>query len=261
MKNIVYFFSGTGNSFYTAKKAAAKLECECRDIADTMNNNGEKEAFEKALIVFPSYGYGAPSPVLRFLKNLPFSAEYIAIAVTCGSYSEGTMHSAKRVLKRRKVVPSFYLEIGAPENFLPIFGAPKEALLERRLKILDEKTNELILAMTEERTNDVRGLKPFSAIVSHIFLAFLPILALFMRTGKKSCTSCGLCAKFCPMKAIKMRKKGGIRIRKTKCAMCQRCLNVCPRKCITLARVSKKSGRYFHPDVKISELKAKQKDN
>lgn len=252
MQNIVYYFSGTGNSYFVARAVAKTLDCRCIDLAT--GTPADKINADKIVIVFPSYAYGAPKPVLRFLKHTRLTARYIAVAVTCGSSSGGTLHSVRRVLKRRKTTVSYFAEIVAPENFIPIFGAPQDAYLKQRLTSLESGAKQLAGTVEERGINWLTGIKPLSALISALFLLASPLLALFSRINRKKCTGCGLCEKSCPCGAIVMTKKSKVKIKKTKCAICQRCFNVCPQKCITFCRLTEKSGRYFHPGVNLKDI-------
>lgn len=65
-----------------------------------------------------------------------------------------------------------------------------------------------------------------------------------------SCIGCGLCAKKCPVKAIKMKEKRPVWV-KDKCAMCLGCLHRCPKFAIECGSKSKKHGQYQNPSARV----------
>ena len=255
MKNLICYFSGTGNSFAIAKKVSAALdESELFSITkETYMKPTEIKAYDKIVIIFPSYAYGLPKLVIQFLKKFPFTAPYIALVVSCGSTSGGTLHSAKRILKRRKINCSYHVEIQTVENFIPIFGEQHSDKITKRLNNQEVKTNELIDAVNASKQNKLKGIKPLSAIVSHIFLAFSPILVKCVKINN-NCTKCAHCLKICPAKALYFNKKGKLKIKAKDCNMCQACLNLCPKNAITLVRLKQKTKKYHHPEITNKEF-------
>ena len=49
-----------------------------------------------------------------------------------------------------------------------------------------------------------------------------------------SCTGCGWCAMFCPMKCIDLRPDGYYEVRQDDCIGCRQCENICPYMAITV---------------------------
>ena len=71
------------------------------------------------------------------------------------------------------------------------------------------------------------------------------------RTGnfyvEDTCIGCGLCAKQCPVQAIKIQNGKPVRI-KEHCTLCLRCLHLCPKFSIQYGDgKTKQHGQYHHP--------------
>jgi len=255
MKDLICYFSGTGNSLAIAKKVNEALDkSELFSITEeSFLSPIQEKNYAKIAIIFPSYAYGLPKLVKQFLSRFPFRAPYIALVVSCGSSPGGTLHSAKRILKRQNISSSYHLEIQTVENFIPIFGEQPPEKIAKRLTNQEVKTRELIAAIKAEKQNKLKGIKPISAIVSHIFLAASPLLAKCIKVNK-NCTKCEHCIKICPTNALFLNKKGKIKIKARRCNLCQACLNLCPQNALTLARLKKKTKKYHHPDISGKEF-------
>jgi MinD superfamily P-loop ATPase len=72
----------------------------------------------------------------------------------------------------------------------------------------------------------------------------------------EKCTACGTCTKVCPVKNIELAD--GKPEWKHRCELCLACMHFCPVAAIQRGTKTKKRGRYRHPDVKISDMKAQQ---
>lgn len=249
-QDIVFCFSGTGNSLASAKIIAERLGCEVRCINSVFMSRSEKYAYNRVVIIFPSYAYGLPKPVKEFLKANKFTCNYLALAVTFGTSPGGTLYRAERLLKKRV---DHFKRIKSVENYIPFFGTmpPDE------IKKWTQRQNDVTREFAEEvfcyakSVNKHKGslLLP----VSLLFSLFTGVLGLFIRCNKRLCTKCGLCADACPSQAIVVGKKA--KILNSKCSQCQRCINICPKKALTLFRNNKKCNSYIHPDITASELR------
>jgi len=87
-KNIIFVFSGTGNSLWTAKEIAKELgDCE---IA-TMGGNGKMSlptGYDTIGFVYPTYAGGIPNRAREFIKQLDLqsnsNAYFYAVAIISG---------------------------------------------------------------------------------------------------------------------------------------------------------------------------------
>lgn len=255
MDSAVIYFSGTGNSLVAAKELSQRLGFELigltREYADDCK--GKELVFDRLVLVFPSYAYGMPKMVKRFLKDTQIKCNYLAAAVTCGSSAGGTLNSVKRVLNKKDTVLSYGVNIQTVENYIPLFGCPNKGSIERDI----EAQNQAVLNIAEDiahlKLTNIKGVKPFSAMVSGIFLTASPLIAKFIRIDK-DCSGCGLCQKICPAEAIEIGKKGRAKIKASRCNHCQACMNICLERAITHLRLTKKGGRYVNPQISLNDL-------
>jgi flavodoxin len=103
-KNIIFVFSGTGNSLKVAKDIAAALgDCDIismgRETRYDLIGGHETIGF-----VFPTYYRGEPRKVREFITRLNLqrnkNAYYYAVTTT-GRYEGNTLRHIKKLLKRK----------------------------------------------------------------------------------------------------------------------------------------------------------------
>jgi ferredoxin len=248
----IYYFSGTGNSLWSAKRIAQIIgNCELYNIGVEAQKNEIILEADAIILIFPSYAYGLPLIVSRFVKNAVFKTPYTAAFVTYGSSPGGTLAALSRLLKRKNIGVSFFGRIPAQENYLAIFGSPQKEKLERRLSMQREATEDAARCIIAGMGNRVNTFRPFSALVSLLFSLGVKIFYKRYRVSA-DCNGCGICEKICPVSAIAM--KDGRPIFTAKCEHCQGCVDICSLRAIQFGRVRFGAPGYRHPDVSISEL-------
>jgi ferredoxin len=245
----IYYFSGTGNSLWSAQKIAEIIggPCELYNIGVVAQENEVIVEADAVILVFPSYAYGLPLIVSRFAKSAVFNTPYVAALVTYGTSPGGTLAALGRILKKKKIAASFFGRIPAVENYLAIFGPQKTQIVERRLAMQEEATEEAARCVIERRENRVCKFRPFSLLIYSLFYIAVQFFYKWYRLGAE-CNGCGLCKKMCPVSAIIMQDKRPVFTKR--CEHCQGCLNICPLRAIHFGRVTKKTPGYYHPWVK-----------
>ena len=257
----IYYFSGTGNSLWSARKIARSIngECELINIGTEAQKNEITIEADAVVFIFPSYAYGLPLIVHRFIKKAAIKTGYIASFVTFGSNPRGTMGELRRILEKKCKVSQtidsstifFYGRIPAVENYTALFGSPKATTMERRLAMQKEATEEAARCITERRTNSVSTFRSFSFLISVLFLLGVKILYRFYRVSG-ACNGCGTCAKICPVAAIKLME--GRPVFSGTCEHCQGCINICPQRAIHFGRVHAATPVYHHPEINVNDL-------
>jgi len=251
----IYYFSGTGNSLWSAKKIAQITGGELYAIGVEARKDEITIEADAVVIVFPSYAYGLPLAVRRFAKNALFKTPYVAALVTYGSSPRGTLGELRRILKKKGIAKMFFGRIPAVENYLALFGPPKTQTVERRVLAQENATEEAARCIIERRENRVNTFCPFSAFVSWLFSRGVKIFYRHYRLSG-DCNGCGVCAKICPIAAIDMRD--GKPLFTPRCEHCQGCVDMCPPRAIRFGRVKWGSPGYRHPQIAIAELSVNQ---
>jgi len=254
----IYYFSGTGNSLWSAKKIAQGIiaadpdeKCEMFNIGAEAQKDGIIIEADAVIMVYPSYAFGLPLVVSQFVKRAVFKTQYIAAFVTYGSKPLGTQGALMRLLRKKGINKMFFGGIPAVENYLAIFGPPKAEKKALRSNLQKEATEKAVRLVIERQENKVNTFNPFSVYVSWLFSIGVKIFYRKYRIAG-SCNGCALCEKICPVSAIVMTDN---RPHFTnKCEHCQGCVNMCPLRAIQFGRVKFGSPGYRHHDIEIAEL-------
>ena len=253
----IYYFSGTGNSLWSARKIAESIDGECALInigSEVWKGETAVEA-DAVVLLFPSYAFGLPLAVRRFAMNAVFKTPYLAAFVTFGSTLGGTLASLSRILKRKNIDRVYFGRIPAVENYIAIFGSPKEKTKRRRLEMQTEATGEAARCVAERRVNRINVFRPFSAFIWLLFSIALKFFYKWYRVSD-DCNACGVCEKLCPVSAVSIRDVSG-KLRpvfSAKCEHCQGCLNWCPKKAIHFGLLNAGVARYHHPEVSLKDI-------
>jgi ferredoxin len=249
----LFYFSGTGNTLWSAKRIAEMLDgdCELFNIGAEMQKPAGMIEADRMIFLYPAYAYQSPLLVRRFFIRSQFRAPYIAALTTFGSAPGGALAEAYRIFKRKKTPVSYFAAIPSVENYVPIFGAQPEKTKQRRLALQKNATEAIARDILGRKTNSVRPLRPFSMGISALFR----LCKFFFVKGFKvnaGCNGCGVCARICPAANITIEK--GRPLFLAHCEQCQACLNWCPLRAIRYLRFEPDKAQYHHPQVMISEM-------
>ena len=258
MTKIIYF-SGTGNTLWSAKKIAAQIRDQCELInagvlADSVcGREGAGAVIEADVIIlmFPAYAYGLPLVFSKILEKAELKSPYIAALVTFGTSPGGALAQAGRILRRKKTVIAYNGRIPAVENYTAIFGPQKPETVEKRLAMQEQATDEAARCINERRKNRVVAFRPFSVLVSMLFSIGIKVFYKWYRVNS-SCDGCALCEKLCPVNAVIMKQ--GRPVFTKKCEHCQGCIHWCPKNAILFARIKSGTKRYHHPAINIADM-------
>ena len=264
MKTIIYYFTGTGNSLAAARKIAAVLgDCVLVPIASLRNTTGDiVPAADRVGIVSPVYDAGIPRIVAEFAGRLNLSrAGYTFAIVTLGGTGVSALHQLNAILKKRqggKLDAAFAVKM--PGNFPPV-GRPPEG--EKKDAILAAADRQLaFIAHTIDQGISVPpGFSPVSSLMR--CLLYPPFFRNVHGMDKAfsvsdTCTSCGTCAKVCPVGNIVMENERPVW--QHHCELCCACLHFCPVEAIQLNTLQGTNGRgrYRHPGLVVEDMLAQK---
>jgi len=259
MKNIIYYFSGTGNSLQVARDLAAGLtDCKLQPITEQLHASIKKEPVkaERIGFVFPVYAWGPPALVLRFAKLLQKTAEtYYFAATTCGGSSGGTLKKLARRLKKNDINLSAGFVLPMPTNYISWSGALPEEKQQKFFRNESEKIKEILPIIKEKKEHKIESSFFLTRLISG------PIYSLSIKMFKgmdkkftinKNCNGCAICEKICPVDNISM--KDSIPEWQHRCEQCYACIQWCPQEAINIGKKTINRKRYRNPQVTIKDM-------
>lgn len=252
---MIFYFSGTGNSYAAAKMLADGLGEPLQDIAAAVRENAYAYTLqkgEKLGFVFPVYAWAPPKVVLNFVQNLELyytGDPYLFAVCTCGGSAGKTMDFFADALAENGLTLDSGFSVIMPDNCITLFEAEPVEKAEKKLTEA-EKTLEHILRAIQLGWSNFFRVKQgkLSGFFSHIVNPVFCKKAMKTRPFRvnDACMSCGLCAQICTSGCISMAAGHPVWT-EDECNMCLACLNRCPTAAIQYGKKTEKRGRYIHP--------------
>jgi MinD superfamily P-loop ATPase containing an inserted ferredoxin domain len=263
MKNVIYYFTGTGNSLAIAKKIAAALgECELVPIASLAAVPKIAPAADRVGIVCPVYFLGLPLRVAEFAKRFDRSSAGYTFAVVTygGSGSEPTLRqldAAIRTQNGRGLDAGFSVKM--PGNYILMYDTLSKERCNEVLASAQQQLAGIVSAIGKSEHNTL----PRSLAGSLLHAIAYPWFVSHARTKSReftvsdACTSCGTCAAICPADNIELVE--GRPVWKDRCEVCLGCIQLCPAQAIEAGPKTAQRSRYHNPEIALAELKLSKK--
>lgn len=257
MNTIIFYYTGTGNSLWSARLLAAGLG----DVtlfpmkqADALAA-GDAEAVG---FVFPVHMWGIPAPVVQFIEKLSLRPRVylFALAVNAGQVSR-TLLQLRGILAGRGLKLAAGYSIVLPSNYIPWGGPGPAGRQKTRFDSARAKIAEAADGIAGRRSGPVEKGPLWQRIV------FTAIYKMTFKQVHKmdkdfwsddECNACGVCVKICPVKNIEL--KTGRPIWRHNCEQCLACIQWCPRESIQFGKKTPAYERYHHPEVSLKDMMA-----
>jgi ferredoxin len=251
MNNIVFFFSGTGNSLKVAKDISKELEnCEIVSMAKSPNLTKQ---YDSIGFVYPTYFWGLPKKVIEFIKNINLEnnkkAYFYAITTYGGSVGNAVYQLYELLLKKHNIKLNYGQKLQMFSNYVIIYD------MSKKINEITEKSNEklipIINSIKMKKNNRVNKLTKIFEFINKDFIKKVSNMDKDY-TVSDNCTGCTICEKVCPVKNIEMINNKPQY--KHHCENCVACIQFCPQKAINYKNATQNRRRYTNPEINYMEL-------
>lgn len=281
MKIILFYFSGTGNTWWVS----SQLKMELENLGHTLemysleNSALKEEGFvskkigeaNHIIIGYPVYGSDLPANMKNFVNNMPDVPDNKSFSAFCtqASFSGDACIYFKQKIEEKgyKFQQSFQMKLTT--NFhVPVLpfclSKPAEGA---KLEKIKAKVSNKIKEMARKISNGeeyFEGKRFYQVLMGGLQRSFfrryekkLPAKFNFTR---ERCIECKLCVSTCPTDNLILETEALNLKRKDKCILCFRCYNFCPGLAINFGKKitnPEKYKRYLGPidKLKLSDIR------
>ena len=252
-KNIIFYFTGTGNSLQAAKIIAKQLENCTLQLVSTYDKLKIPAGYDRIVFIYPVYSGQPPRCMMEFTEKTDFSANpasYYFQVASCGGTTGNSVYWMAVHLQKKGVKLSAAYKISSKPNYIASYPITKDVTTRPgKARKKAEEIGKLILAKETTKLQN-KPVKLFTYMNTRIAPKFTEMDRDY--NVSDDCISCGICAKVCPVNNIEM--KDGKPTFKHNCEQCMACIHNCPKQALNYKNVTAGRIRYRNPDVSLEEL-------
>ena len=252
--NLIFYFTGTGNSLDVARALAGELgDTRLIRICHHMHPDQFEGEFERVGVVTPVYFGGIPNMVEVFLENLTLSGTpYVFSAVTFAKDAQFAPLKIRQALEPGGHTVQAEFLYPMPDNnqtkYPPTPEEKQKALLSR-VPVLAAAAGQILQKKQEHHLPmDPRASR--RAKIGERFKHLRESDKSYHTTDR--CDGCGTCFTVCPARNIAM--EDGVPVWRHRCERCTACMQFCPQGAIVYADRSLRWVRYHDPNIDIADL-------
>lgn len=232
MKNVIFYFSGTGNSLRVARIIAQKIGNVNLISMKVQPSEINLSTVRTVGFVCPVYEWDIPEPVKNFIENLNIPTNtytyavvtYVAIHGRCFESVNSILQQKGTRLMYGRAIKSVGSECIAYEPF----PSPK-----RRVPETDKAAHKVGLEISYCKIRHFPKMSPVTRMLyKSLMQPFINVQHEFDKgfyTNDK-CISCHLCQRICPLSNITFENNRPVW--NNKCIGCNACVVYCPTKAI-----------------------------
>jgi len=253
----IFYFSGTGNSFYVAKRIAGDgAYREVTSIPEFLGAGKTTVNDDEIVIVSPVYFYSLPHAVERFIKEASFErTQYLSVILTAEFPNGLALGQVVQLFRAKDLEPNSLFYLKMPTNYVIKSKMLADAAIDHVLSAADRKIDRMVKVIAEGRNSWAHDSWLYSFVTSAKSSKerwdrdFAQFDSGFL--SNDACNACGICEKNCPFNNIAVEGKPRW---KGRCEACLRCINICPKSAIQYGDSTEGRPRYFNPRIAIKEL-------
>lgn len=249
---MMYYFSGTGNSYQVAKLLAYLTQDKMQDISTLKDYKHDDSVMG---FVFPVHCYDVLDLMQDFIKKLEIKSDkkiYCYAVVTCGGKVGNTFITMQDLLKAKNIDLAYRNEVYLPDNILSFWGKKYDY---NSLNTYKDKVLQIAEELNQRKSSNNVLVKKSWWYVIKKYISWLFIKkCLQKKTVKKNCINCKRCVKLCPTNNI-IEEAGKIKFKSNNnCIYCLSCIQWCPMQAINFGSYNLKDKQYHHLEVVENEL-------
>ncbi len=252
-ENIIFYFSGTGNSLKVAKDIAKEMQ-NCEIVSMGSSEHYDLQAGYKTIgFVYPTYFRGEPHKVHEFILNLNLkdnSNAYYYAVTTCGRYEGNALIHIKHLLKRKNITLHYAKMLDMFSNYVVAYDM--RTTIEEETQQSQKDLVKIIQSIKNKETNKLPITEPLQEIAYRILIKLAPNMDKNYNVSN-DCTGCGICKKVCPVGNIDLDDNNRPYFNHH-CEQCVACIQYCPNRAINYKNKTQSRGRYTYPDIDYTEL-------
>jgi ferredoxin/flavodoxin len=258
LSNIVFYFSGTGNSLKVAKTICEELrDGEIVSMAKSAGYTLAKQ-YDSVGFIYPVYFWGLPKIVIEFIGNLDLTksknAYYYSIATYGGSAGNAVNQLYKLLLNRHGIKLNYGRKLRMFSNYVVMYNMSKK--INEITKKSGEKLMPIIDAVKKKENNSINRLTKVYGFLNKQFIKNVSTMDRNF-TVNNNCNGCGICKTVCPVGNIEIQNSKPVY--NHKCEQCVACIQFCPQRAINYKNVTQTRRRYTNPEISYKELAERNK--
>lgn len=261
MSNVIYYFTGTGNSLAVAKSIASQLGDTKLLKIDSRQTQKDAAEYERVGFVFPVYYYKMPVFMEEFVKNLKLaSQQYLFGVATYGGARGLSLVSLRELLNSMGYSLNGEFSVLMPGNYIVQYGAFPDIFNNYLIKISDKKIKNISSSVRQKIKSEPADPRSFERLylkgekqernIHNQRLGFAAKDKGF--SADENCSGCGTCSAVCPVQNITMTE--GKPEWNHRCEQCVACIQWCPKNSINYEDKTQKRKCYTHKDIALKEI-------
>lgn len=262
MKNVIFYFTGTGNSLAVARKIAKQLGDT--KLLSIRHDQQELDAstYERVGFVFPVYYYMMPIFAENFIKKMVLSKnQYIFGIATYGSTRGLALVGLRDLLEERGYMLKGEFSVIMPGNNIVGHGALPDKINNYILKRAEKTVYRISESIQQKNESEPVGPRAFE----RFYLSFESGRKNIhdSRMGFKSqdkhfninqnCNGCRVCEKVCPVNNISMTVDGRP-VWNNSCEQCMACIQWCSKRSINYMNKTQNRKSYHNGEVSLEDI-------